>query len=281
MLGRSGLQHFPVSKISRAAAAQTPLRLQTIVGLRQAQRRRRSQHAQLCRICGPCRSESCQAAGAHQILSKNGGTFGFSSFVGLEKSQHRGVVVLANSHDDLGVNEIGYALLASDRNQLDRSKPAEGVVKMLDRKVGEYELAADSSAPGLTIKCPPRGRSHLIDSGRKTLDAATVSRWRASPRSSHSRVEQYLIWASAVILVRGTANWECSANCGKSCVLEIFSLPTATCVRGTPATTDRRPRTNRGAWSGPSDSLTPAFLRPSENVVGRATLSSSRVHLTG
>ena len=51
--------------------------------------------------------------------------------------------------------------------------------------------------------------------------------------SFHSRVEQCLIWPSAAIRARDTANWECSENCGTSCVPVMFSLPTATCALGT------------------------------------------------
>lgn len=76
------------------------------------------------------------------IVWHNGGTGGFTTFIGFHPASRTGVVVLSNS--DTGVNDIGMHLLNRDIPLTEpKPKPVEAVIdpKLLDGYVGRYQLA--------------------------------------------------------------------------------------------------------------------------------------------
>jgi len=76
------------------------------------------------------------------IVWHNGGTGGFTTFIGFHPASRTGVVVLSNS--DTGVNDIGMHLLNRDIPLTEpKPKPVEAVIdpKLLDGYVGRYHLA--------------------------------------------------------------------------------------------------------------------------------------------
>lgn len=78
-----------------------------------------------------------------KLIWHNGGTGGYRSFIGFDRSKRRGVVVLSNSANS--VDDIGFYLLDPELPLAD-IKPADTHVavqldaKILDRYVGRYQL---------------------------------------------------------------------------------------------------------------------------------------------
>jgi CubicO group peptidase (beta-lactamase class C family) len=81
-----------------------------------------------------------------EIIWKDGGTFGYSSFVGYDRETKTGVVVLSNTFTMAGVSDIGLHLLVPAFPIIKAEPPKEhkeiGVdPKLLDSYVGRYQLA--------------------------------------------------------------------------------------------------------------------------------------------
>jgi CubicO group peptidase (beta-lactamase class C family) len=92
----------------------------------------------------------------HGILWHNGGTSGFSSFIGLDPARHTAIVVLSNSRAEM-VDDIGFHML-DHRMPL---TPAPTTINLprhaLARYVGLYTAAGTTaritlSARGLTLR---------------------------------------------------------------------------------------------------------------------------------
>jgi len=84
-----------------------------------------------------------------EIIWHNGGTGGYHSFIGFDKKNRKGVVVLSNSAND--IDDIGRHLLVSQYPIAKFEPPKEHKAIQLDPKVfdayaGEYQLV-----PGLTV----------------------------------------------------------------------------------------------------------------------------------
>jgi len=84
-----------------------------------------------------------------EMIWHNGGTGGYHSFIGLDKKNRRGVVVLSNSAND--IDDIGRHLLVSQYPLAKLEPPKEHKAIQLDPKIfdayaGEYQIA-----PGLSV----------------------------------------------------------------------------------------------------------------------------------
>lgn len=84
-----------------------------------------------------------------EMIWHNGGTGGYHSFIGLDKKNRRGVVVLSNSAND--IDDIGRHLLVSQYPLAKLEPPKEHKPIQLDPKIfdayaGEYQIA-----PGLSV----------------------------------------------------------------------------------------------------------------------------------
>src|SRR5436190_1587750 len=84
-----------------------------------------------------------------EMIWHNGGTGGYHSFIGLDKKNRRGVVVLSNSAND--IDDIGRHLLVSQYPLAKLEPPKEHKPIQLDPKVfdayaGEYQIA-----PGVSL----------------------------------------------------------------------------------------------------------------------------------
>lgn len=79
---------------------------------------------------------------AGEIVWHNGGTGGFRSFVGFDKARGVGVVVLMNTSNDVGGDDIGMYVLTGA--PVSKSAPPRQTVpvatEILDRYVGQYQL---------------------------------------------------------------------------------------------------------------------------------------------
>jgi D-alanyl-D-alanine-carboxypeptidase/D-alanyl-D-alanine-endopeptidase len=73
----------------------------------------------------------------------NGGTGGYRSFIGMDKEQQRGVVVLANSQDD--ADQIGKAILSNQLALLEpeKSEDIRLSTEEIAQRIGEYQIAPD------------------------------------------------------------------------------------------------------------------------------------------
>jgi D-alanyl-D-alanine-carboxypeptidase/D-alanyl-D-alanine-endopeptidase len=79
-----------------------------------------------------------------KIVWHGGGTPGFCTFAGFDKTRRRGVVVLSDSWDaDVGV--IGMVLLESEWHSDGRPKETKISSRIHDLYVGQYQLSADFS----------------------------------------------------------------------------------------------------------------------------------------
>jgi CubicO group peptidase (beta-lactamase class C family) len=83
-----------------------------------------------------------------EMVWHNGGTGGYHSFIGLDKKNRRGVVVLSNSAND--IDDIGRHLLVSQYPLAKLEPPKEHKVIQLDPKVfdayaGEYQMVPGAS----------------------------------------------------------------------------------------------------------------------------------------
>jgi hypothetical protein len=89
------------------------------------------------------------------IVWHNGATGGYHSFIGFDPKQHKGVVVLSNSTND--IDDIGRHLLISQYPIAKVEPPKEHKeikldAKILDAYVGVYEIA-----PGLSLTVTHEG----------------------------------------------------------------------------------------------------------------------------
>lgn len=95
-----------------------------------------------------------QRAGDHDIVWHDGGTGGFSSFIGLDEARETAIVVLSNSATLEGVDDIGFHMLDK---RLPLTPPSHKEIelpgRMLERYVGVYDFAGVK----VTITRSPRG----------------------------------------------------------------------------------------------------------------------------
>jgi D-alanyl-D-alanine-carboxypeptidase/D-alanyl-D-alanine-endopeptidase len=84
--------------------------------------------------------------GGGEIIWKNGGTGGYRSFIGYAPRSGVGIVALSNAETAAGVDDLGLHLLdARFPLAIPEGSPREAAVdlKLLDRYVGNYELASN------------------------------------------------------------------------------------------------------------------------------------------
>jgi serine-type D-Ala-D-Ala carboxypeptidase/endopeptidase len=82
--------------------------------------------------------------GGGEIIWKNGGTGGYSSFIGYAPRRGVGIVALSNAQTPGGVDDLGLHLLdARYPLAIPAGSPREAAVdaKLLDRYVGHYEMS--------------------------------------------------------------------------------------------------------------------------------------------
>ena len=96
----------------------------------------------------------------HEIVWHNGATGGYHAFIGFDAKQRRGVVVLANSFND--IDDIGRHLLVSQYPLAKFEPPKDRKEikldpKVLDQYVGEYQLV-----PGISIFISHEGDQLLL-----------------------------------------------------------------------------------------------------------------------
>ena len=110
--------------------------------------------AEMLKVRRPTGVEGLENALAWQISSqhgkeivwKDGGTYGYASFIGFDPKAHTGVVVLSNTFTMVGVNDIGLHLL-DPQSPLHVSKEHKEITldpKSFDPYVGLYELAPNA-----------------------------------------------------------------------------------------------------------------------------------------
>jgi CubicO group peptidase (beta-lactamase class C family) len=90
-----------------------------------------------------------------EIIWHNGGTGGYRSYLGFNRKTRVGVVVLANTMNEAGVDDIGRHLLDARLPLLQAPKEHQEIVldpKRLDGFVGQYELA-----PGFVLAITREG----------------------------------------------------------------------------------------------------------------------------
>ena len=85
------------------------------------------------------------ASGGREIVWHNGGTGGFRSFVGWDRQERIGVVVLSNAFTLAGVDDIGFHLLNPKLPLADPEPPQERTEiaidrRLLDRYTGRYQV---------------------------------------------------------------------------------------------------------------------------------------------
>ena len=79
-----------------------------------------------------------------KIVSHSGGTYGYRTFAGFDKTRRRGVVVLSNSsYDGVGPDSIGMLLLESEWQSDRRPKATKVSNQVYDSYVGQYRLSPD------------------------------------------------------------------------------------------------------------------------------------------
>ena len=84
--------------------------------------------------------------GSHRLLTHNGGTSGFRSFVGFDLEQRRGVVVLSNSDNDvtnLGLHLLDASIPLHRPDPPREFKAAPVDIRVLDEYVGTYKRMPD------------------------------------------------------------------------------------------------------------------------------------------
>jgi len=84
------------------------------------------------------------------VVWHNGGTGGYHSFVGFDKKNSRGVVVLINSADD--IDEIGLKLLEPNPGAAKQRVAIKLAPGAFDACIGQYEVA-----PGVTLTMSRKG----------------------------------------------------------------------------------------------------------------------------
>lgn len=94
--------------------------------------------------------------GDSQIVWHNGGTGGYRSFIGFDPRKSAGVVVLANTFTDAGVDDIGMHLLDPSSPLAKGRKEIALDEKTLEGLTGRYELA-----PGFILNVTREG-THLM-----------------------------------------------------------------------------------------------------------------------
>jgi CubicO group peptidase (beta-lactamase class C family) len=106
--------------------------------------------------------------GDHDIVWHDGGTGGFSSFIGLDEARETAIVVLSNSSTLEGVGDIGLHML-DERLPLAPPSPHREISlpgRVLERYVGVYDFAGvkvtiTRSPQGLIAEIPGQGPARL------------------------------------------------------------------------------------------------------------------------
>ncbi|MEA2188104.1 MAG: serine-type D-Ala-D-Ala carboxypeptidase/endopeptidase [Solirubrobacteraceae bacterium] len=124
-----------------------------------------------------------QHSGDHDIVWHDGGTGGFSSFIGLDEARETAIVVLSNSSTPEGIDDIGFHLLDKRLALTPPSKHKEIKLpaQVLDRYVGVYDFAGlkvtiTRSPRGLIAEIPGQGTARLYAESKtefflKVIDA--------------------------------------------------------------------------------------------------------------
>jgi Beta-lactamase len=87
-----------------------------------------------------------------KIISHAGDDTGFSSFVGLDPTRRRGVVILINSYDVADACALGISLLESEWNSDRRPKESTIDKKIYESYVGQYQLSPDFALGRLMLR---------------------------------------------------------------------------------------------------------------------------------
>ena len=103
----------------------------------------------------------------------------------------------------------------------------------MPRKSGFGKDAVSWPMTDRPSRCRIRRRTSRLIRNLRNRSQALAFHWRALRLSFRSPAERCLTWESAAMQARDTANWECFASCGTSCVPEMSCSPIATCVPGT------------------------------------------------
>lgn len=85
------------------------------------------------------------------VVWKNGGTYGYHSFVGFDKKQRRGVVILSNTRDD-ELDELGFLLLKSEWQSGQRPGAVKINPQIYGSYVGQYQMKRDFRLGILVIR---------------------------------------------------------------------------------------------------------------------------------
>lgn len=81
-------------------------------------------------------------------------------------------------------------------------------------------------------RCRTPRRTNRLIHNRRSRSRASVFRWHALLLSFLSRAERWWNWEYVVTRVRETANWECFADYGMSCMLGMSCSQIGICVLG-------------------------------------------------
>jgi D-alanyl-D-alanine-carboxypeptidase/D-alanyl-D-alanine-endopeptidase len=109
-----------------------------------------------------------QRTGDHDVVWHDGGTGGFSSFIGLDEARETAIVVLSNSSTPEGVDDIGFHMLDKSLPLTPPSthKEIKLPARVLERYVGFYDFAGlkvtiTRSPQGLIAQVPGLGPARL------------------------------------------------------------------------------------------------------------------------
>jgi len=119
-----------------------------------------------------------------RIVRHGGTSAGYNSFVGLDLTRRRGVVVLSNAVDWLGVHPIGNLLLESEWQSDRRPKETRVSSRLYDSCVGQYQLSPDIALGASTLRQllgPAAGAAICISTGFCLALTATLL-WRVRGR---------------------------------------------------------------------------------------------------
>ncbi|HVR39037.1 MAG TPA: serine hydrolase, partial [Thermoanaerobaculia bacterium] len=114
-------------------------------------------------------------ANDRQIVWHNGGTYGYRSYIGFDPKNRTGVVVLANTFTNAGIDDIGQHLLNSAAPLLAAAKERKAIEldgKVLEGLVGRYALSPDFA---ITVT---RDGSHLF------IQATGQAKFEAYPENA-------------------------------------------------------------------------------------------------
>jgi hypothetical protein len=119
-----------------------------------------------------------------EIIWHNGGTGGYRSFVGFNRKTRVGVVVLANTFNEGGVDDIGMHLLDASLPLLPAPKDHKEIAldpTHMDRFVGRYQLAPDfiltvtREGDGLFVQATGQPKGQVFPEGERTFFAKVVN----------------------------------------------------------------------------------------------------------